>query len=163
MDDRIDHFGELVKDYYNVEELGDPAAVTEVRFSLILRVSFQVTLQKEDVVVVGRVVLDAELSAGSVKLNEPSLMLESSRMMGSGARIPLRFDTDVKVRKGKQGSGGQGFFPGAIVAVKGKNGGGGSFLVTEILSVSAIDIGIQNISTYARCDSCRPLSLRLMP
>lgn len=30
LDDRIDHFGELVKDYYNVEELGDPAAVTEV-------------------------------------------------------------------------------------------------------------------------------------
>ena len=30
LDDRIDHFGELVKDYYNVEELGDPSAVTEV-------------------------------------------------------------------------------------------------------------------------------------
>ncbi len=35
LDDRIDHFGELVKDYYNVEELGDPATVTEVRFSSI--------------------------------------------------------------------------------------------------------------------------------
>lgn len=30
LDDRIDHFGELVKAYYDVEELGDPSAVTEV-------------------------------------------------------------------------------------------------------------------------------------
>ncbi|PIL22596.1 hypothetical protein GSI_15285 [Ganoderma sinense ZZ0214-1] len=122
LDDRIDHFGELVKDYYNVEELGDPAAVTE-----------------EDVVVVGRIVMDAESSSGPVKLNEASLMLESSRMMGSGARIPLRFDPDVKMRKGKQGSRGQGFFPGAIVALKGKNGGGGSFLATEILSLPPLE------------------------
>ncbi|KAI1790115.1 DNA polymerase alpha, subunit B [Ganoderma leucocontextum] len=122
LDDRIDHFGELVKDYYNVEELGDPAAVAE-----------------EDVVVVGRVVLDAESSSGSVKLNEASLMFESSRMMGSGSRIPLRFDPDVKVRKGKPGLGGQGFFPGAIVGLKGKNGGGGSFLVTEILSLPPLE------------------------
>ncbi|KAM5535085.1 hypothetical protein V8D89_011313 [Ganoderma adspersum] len=122
LDDRIDHFGELVKDYYNLEELGDPAAVTE-----------------EDVVVVGRIVPDAESSSGPVKLNEASLMLESSRMMGSGVRIPLRFDPDVKVRKGKQGLRGQGFFPGAIVAFKGKNGGGGSFLVTEILSLPPLE------------------------
>ncbi len=33
LDDRIDHFGELVKSYYGVEELGDPSAVTEVRTS----------------------------------------------------------------------------------------------------------------------------------
>ena len=80
--------------------------------------------------------LDAESSAGSVKLNEASLMFESSRMMGSGARVQLRFDPNVKVRRGKQGMGGQGLFPGAIVALKGKNGGGGAFLATEILSVS---------------------------
>ncbi|TBU48523.1 DNA polymerase alpha, subunit B [Dichomitus squalens] len=122
LDDRIDHIGELIKDYYNVEELGDPAAVTE-----------------EEVIVVGRVVLDAESSAGSVKLNEASLMLESSRMMGSGARVQLRFDPNVKVRKGKQGLGGQGLFPGAIVALKGKNGGGGAFLATEILSLPPLD------------------------
>ena len=82
--------------------------------------------------------LDAESSAGSVKLNEASLMLESSRMMGSGARVQLRFDPNVKVRRGKKGMGGQGLFPGAIVALKGKNGGGGAFLATEILSVSVI-------------------------
>ena len=105
---------------------------------------------QEDVVVVGRVVLDAESSSGPVKLNEASLMLESSRMMGSGARIPVRFEPDVKVRKGKQGLRGQGFFPGAIVAFKGKNGGGGSFLVTEILSVSLVRGGIL-MHLYLHC------------
>lgn len=94
------------------------------------------TFMQEEVTVVGRIVHDAESSSGSVKLNEASLVLESSRMMGSGARVPLRFDADVKVRRGVRNGGGQGLFPGAIVALKGKNGGGGSFYVTEILSVS---------------------------
>ena len=59
-----------------------------------------------------------------------------SRMMGSGARVPLRFDPSINVRRGPRGVGGQGIFPGAIVALKGKNGGGGSFLAAEILAVS---------------------------
>ncbi|KAI0770357.1 DNA polymerase alpha, subunit B [Fomes fomentarius] len=122
LDDRIDHFGELIKAYYDFEELGDPSAVTE-----------------EEVVVVGRITLDSESSSGPVKLNEASIMLESSRMMGSGARVPIRFDPEVKVRKGKRGLGGQGLFPGAIVAFKGKNGGGGSFLATEILTLPPLD------------------------
>lgn len=70
-----------------------------------------------------------------MKLNEASLTLESSRQMGSGARVPLRFDPHVKLRQGKQGVGGIGLFPGAIAAFRGKNGGGGSYLVSEILSV----------------------------
>ncbi|KAI0335848.1 DNA polymerase alpha, subunit B [Cubamyces sp. BRFM 1775] len=122
LDDRIDHFGELVKAYYDIEELGDPSAVTE-----------------DDIVVVGRIVQDSETSSGAVKLNEASLMLESSRMMGSGARVPLRFDPSVNVRRGPRGVGGQGIFPGAIVALKGKNGGGGSFLAAEILGLPPLD------------------------
>jgi hypothetical protein len=58
-------------------------------------------------------------------------------MMGSGARVPLRFVPDVKIRGGAKGAGGIGFFPGAIVALRGKNGGGGWFLVTEILAVGS--------------------------
>lgn len=56
-------------------------------------------------------------------------------MLSSGARIPLRFDPSLKIRGGAQGAGGLGLFPGAIVSLKGKNGGGGWFLVTEILAV----------------------------
>ena len=93
---------------------------------------------QESITVVGRICIDAESSSQNVKLNEASLMLESSRMMGSGARIPLKFDSDVKIRGGAKGVGGIGLFPGAIVALKGKNGGGGWFLVDEILAVSDI-------------------------
>jgi DNA polymerase alpha subunit B len=71
-----------------------------------------------------------------VKLNEASVILESSRMMGSGTRIPIKFDPEIKVRGGLKGIGGVGLFPGAIVALKGKNGGGGWFYVEEILAVS---------------------------
>ena len=56
-------------------------------------------------------------------------------MMGSGSRVSLKFDAAVKVRGGPKGVGGVGLFPGAIVALRGKNGGGGWFLVEEILAV----------------------------
>lgn len=55
--------------------------------------------------------------------------------MGSGGRTPLKFDPIVKIRGGPKGAGGVGLFPGAIVALKGKNGGGGWFNVSEILTV----------------------------
>jgi DNA polymerase alpha subunit B len=59
-------------------------------------------------------------------------------MMGSGARVPLRLDAQLKVRGGIRGAGGVGLFPGAIVALKGKNGGGGYFGVSEILGVRVL-------------------------
>ena len=62
--------------------------------------------------------------------------------MGSGKRIPLKFDTNVRVRGAPKGTQEVGFFPGAIVALRGRNGGGGWFLVTEILTV-----------TYSSCSS----------
>lgn len=128
-----------MKEHYNINDLGDPSAATEVCPFYRLSISSFITLCfQEEVTVVGRITLDAETSSGPVKLNEASLTLETSRMMGSGVRIPLRFDPNVRVRQGKQGVGGVGLFPGAIVALRGKNGGGGWFLVTEILCVSSL-------------------------
>ncbi|KAA1479301.1 hypothetical protein DENSPDRAFT_742170, partial [Dentipellis sp. KUC8613] len=118
LDDRIDELGELVQEYYGIPELGDPSTSTD-----------------EDVVVVGRITLDSESSStGAVKLNEASLYLESSRMMGSGIRVPLKFEQTVKVRCGPKGQGGAGLFPGAIVALKGSNGGGW-FSASEVLTL----------------------------
>lgn len=119
LDERIDEFGALVREHFEISELGDPSSSTD-----------------EDVVVVGRITLDAESSSsGSVKLNEASLCLESSRMMGSGARVPLKFDSNVKLRASVKGLGSVGLFPGAIVALKGKNGGAGWFSASEILTL----------------------------
>lgn len=69
------------------------------------------------------------------KLTEGAIMIESSRMFSSGARVALHLDPALKIRGGVRGSGGAGIYPGAIVALKGKNGGGGYFLATEFLAV----------------------------
>lgn len=55
--------------------------------------------------------------------------------MGSGVRVPVRLTPETKLRGGIKGLGGVSFFPGAIVALRGRNGGGGFFLVDEILAV----------------------------
>ncbi|EPT05190.1 hypothetical protein FOMPIDRAFT_1057497 [Fomitopsis schrenkii] len=145
LDTRVDEMGELVRLHYNIEDLGDPSATTE-----------------EETVVVGRITLDSETSAGSVKLNEASLTLESSRQMGAGARVPLRFDPHVKLRQGKQGVGGIGLFPGAIAAFRGKNGGGGSYLVSEILSLPSLHptpaIKAEGAEPFSVCIACGPFS-----
>lgn len=91
---------------------------------------------QEATVVVGRICLDSESSSQNVKLNEASLVIECSRMWGSGARVQLKFYPGFKVRAGPAGVGGIQWFPGAIVGLKGKNGGGGCFFVEEVLSVS---------------------------
>jgi DNA polymerase alpha subunit B len=92
---------------------------------------------QEKVVVVGRITLDAEASSGSAKLNEASLHIESSRSMsmGSGVRVPLKFMPNFKVRGGPKGQANISLFPGAIVALKGSNRGGGWFLVSEVMTV----------------------------
>lgn len=70
------------------------------------------------------------------KLAEGAICIESSRMLSSGARIPLILDAAIKIRSSVRGLGGIGLYPGVIVALKGRNGGGGYFLATEILAVS---------------------------
>ncbi|KAJ3517623.1 hypothetical protein NMY22_g13921 [Coprinellus aureogranulatus] len=117
LDETIDDFAELIKDYFDIEELADPSSGTD-----------------EEVTVVGRIWQDPETAPGA-KLTESSLWLESSRMLSSGARVPLRLDPAVKVKGCIQGSGGHGFYPGQIVGLQGRNGGGGYFHATTILSM----------------------------
>ncbi|KAG8214743.1 DNA polymerase alpha subunit B [Butyriboletus roseoflavus] len=146
LDDRIDEFADLVQRHYHVDEFADPSAATE-----------------ETTTVVGRIVHDAEVSASGAKLNESSLVLESSRMMGSGVRVPIRFAPETKLRGGIKGIGGMSFFPGAIVALRGRNGGGGFFLVEELLSLPPIKMPSSPPSdanaTFSMCIACGPFSL----
>ncbi|CAE6527247.1 unnamed protein product [Rhizoctonia solani] len=119
LDDQIDEMAELVRKHYELPELGDPSAVTQ-----------------DEVVIVGRIVSDSD-----AKLGEGSIFLESSRMMGTGIRVPLEFDANVKIRCASSagtGSTGIGLFPGMIVALKGKNGSGDSFVVSEFLRMPSL-------------------------
>ncbi|KZT50936.1 DNA polymerase alpha, subunit B [Calocera cornea HHB12733] len=116
LDDIIDDMSEFVRAHYGLEELGDPASVTD-----------------EEVVVVGRVCSDADTGA---KLTESSLLLESSRIGGSGMRTPLKFEPGFSVRGRNEN--GFGLFPGQIVALRGKNGGGGWFSASEALELPGL-------------------------
>ncbi|KNZ81283.1 DNA polymerase alpha subunit B [Termitomyces sp. J132] len=134
LDDRIEEFSELIKEHYNVAELGDPTSGTDV-CATIYRCVMLVYTVKDDIIVTGRIVYDADTAdTAPPRLTETSMALEASRANG-GKRVALRLDSSVTIRGAAQGAGSVGLFPGSIVALKGKNGGGNWFLVKEILSL----------------------------
>ncbi|OJA07789.1 hypothetical protein AZE42_06739 [Rhizopogon vesiculosus] len=146
LDAQLDGFGELVlKHYRDIGQLGHPGVFSE-----------------EPCVVVGRIVLDAEASGPGVKLNEQSLILEGSRAHGDGLRVRLQLAPDLKIRGGYKGLGGVGLFPGAVVALKGRNGGGGYFIASEILAVPPMPASPALPSNLAAsfdvCIACGPFT-----
>lgn len=117
LDEQIDDFGEIIKDAYGLQELGDPHFVSD-----------------EAIHTVGRILAPPTDTA---KASSAALFLESSRLMGAGKRIALQFPPgQVKIRGGAPGVKNFGLFPGCLVCVKGRNGGGGFFAVEEVLMVS---------------------------
>ncbi|POY74018.1 hypothetical protein BMF94_2829 [Rhodotorula taiwanensis] len=118
LDSLIDEAAEIFKEYYQIEEFGDP------------------TVQSQDeILVVGRLCPETD----AAKMTETSTWLESSRMLGSGQRVLLKFEPEMKVRGGPPGAGGIGFFPGCLVGLRGTNGGGKLFAVKEVLMMPPID------------------------
>ncbi|KAG8968741.1 DNA-directed DNA polymerase alpha subunit pol12 [Tulasnella sp. 419] len=125
LDNRINEMAEIVKDYYSVEDdFADPNADTE-----------------EDVIVIGRI---CDSSADG-KLTEGSIVLEPSKWMGSGRRIPIQFSSTFRMYRDTPPAGGEragmGFFPGAIAAFKGNKAHsqeGGFFMVKELLPVRVL-------------------------
>ncbi|KAG0696384.1 DNA polymerase alpha subunit B [Suillus ampliporus] len=146
LDTQLDGFGELIlKHYRDVGQLGHPGVFSEGTS-----------------VVVGRIVLDAEASGPGVKLNDQSLILEASRAHGDGLRVPLQLAPDLKIRGGYKGLGGVGLFPGAVVALKGRNGGGGYFIASEILAMPPMPASPAPPSNVAAsfdvCIACGPFT-----
>ncbi|SMR46752.1 unnamed protein product [Zymoseptoria tritici ST99CH_1E4] len=106
LDDRIDSFTEQVQKHYELEDsaFGNPAAQSTA-----------------EIVAVGRIACDVP----NGKLNASSLVLETSRRMGAGMRVPLQMDPSLTYD----------FFPGKIVALRGTNVGGEFFRPTEVLPI----------------------------
>lgn len=104
LDDRIDTFTELVQEHHKLPDsaFGNPAAQSS-----------------SEVVAVGRIACDQP----DGKLNAASVVLETSRRMGAGMRVPLKFENGV----------GYDLFPGKIVALRGTNVSGEYFAVSETL------------------------------
>ncbi|KAG6840795.1 hypothetical protein C0991_004267 [Blastosporella zonata] len=145
LDERIEQFAGMIKTHYNVTDLGDPTSTSD-----------------EDITAIGRIVHDSDVSNPVLpKLTEASIALEVSRGMG-GSRVALRFDPLLTIRGGAQGAGGTGLFPGAIVALKGKNGGGGWFLLPPLkptLGQLPVKADPANGTLFSMSIACGPYTL----
>lgn len=106
LDDRIDDFLSIVQGYHKLDDSVFGSAASQ---------------STTEVVAVGRIASDSMEG----KLNAASLVLETSRRMGNGLRVPLKMD---KIRSWS-------FFPGQIVALRGNNATGNEFVVNEILEI----------------------------
>ena len=106
LDERIDEFMGLIQQHHKLDDSAFGSAATQ---------------STSEVVAIGRVACDTPEG----KLNAASLVLEMSRRMGAGLRVPLKLDNLSSYQ----------FFPGQIVAVRGQNASGEYFTVSEVLEV----------------------------
>lgn len=106
LDDRIDEFMTLVQVYHELEDSAFGNAASQ---------------STSEIVAVGRIASD--MLEG--KFNSASIVLETSRRMGAGLRVPLKVDSVPSYE----------FFPGKIVALRGVNASGEYFSVNEVFSV----------------------------
>lgn len=107
LDDQIDsHASYLAESYPELSSLiGNPNIISQ-----------------EDIIAVGRITPDS--AALDDPLNKDSLCLEPSRAMGIGQRVKLNL-SHIKDYL---------FFPGQIVALKGRNANGSFFTVNEVIA-----------------------------
>ncbi|KAK5552112.1 DNA-directed DNA polymerase alpha subunit pol12 [Exophiala xenobiotica] len=129
LDERIDDFLALVQKHHNLEDsaFGNAAAQST-----------------SEIIAVGRIASDTPEG----KLNSASLVLEMSRRMGAGLRVPLKVDALPSYQ----------FFPGQIVAVKGTNASGLYFTVKEVLSIPKLPMPLSTTSEIAAVNECLEVS-----
>lgn len=104
LDDRIEEFESLIQNHHQLEdsELGNPTRKSQ-----------------NEIVAVGRIASDSQ----DGKLNLGSLLLETSRRVGGGIRVPLKVGNLPSYD----------FFAGKIVALRGTNASGDFFSTKEVL------------------------------
>ncbi|CAN9279811.1 unnamed protein product [Alternaria sp. RS040] len=110
LDDRIDEFRDLLRDTAGLDE----SAFGNPNYP-----------SPSEIIAVGRIANDT--SEG--RLNTASIVLEGSRRHGSGRRVPLNVE----------GLSSYDFFPGQIVALRGTNASGDSFVVSEVLPLPLLN------------------------
>lgn len=113
MDERIDYVGSLIQEAHGIEVFANPTRVGQ-----------------EAVYAYGLICSDAS----EVRLSANSVILQTSRDLGMGGRIPLDL---AKVD-------GYTLFPGQVIGVKGTNHGGRAFQVDEILMVNCFLLSCSN-------------------
>ncbi|TQS37002.1 hypothetical protein Golomagni_02537 [Golovinomyces magnicellulatus] len=119
LDDKIDEYMFMIQDYHKIEESQFGSAASQ---------------STHEIIAIGRIATDTL----DGKLNSNSLMLETSRRIGAGLRIPLKVDSLDSFQ----------FFPGQIVALKGINTSGDSFLASEILEPPLLPGAASTIASF---------------
>ncbi|KAH8554014.1 DNA polymerase alpha subunit B N-terminal-domain-containing protein [Umbelopsis sp. PMI_123] len=113
IDDRIEYFSEVVMQHHNVQEFANPTRANQ-----------------SSIMAVGRIC--CEDAAG--KLNEQSVVLESSRSMGMGKRVKLNLSNLP----------GYSVFPGQVVALNGVNNSGKLLTVSEFLPIPLPSLAVHD-------------------
>ncbi|WBW74917.1 DNA polymerase alpha B-subunit [Schizosaccharomyces osmophilus] len=135
LDDRIDLFSGIVCEHYKIadDDLANPSELTQ-----------------EMVTVVGRVVVDSNTVGG--RLNSNSILLETSRRLGAGARVSLKLDEVLNYS----------IFPGQIIALKGSNPSGKVFVAKEILPFPPLPFPVsskEEIENHNNQENNQPISV----
>ena len=117
LDERIDEFMSIIQKHHGLED------------SVFGNAASQGT---NEIVAVGRIASDTPEG----KLNSASLVLETSRRMGAGMRVPLKIDAMASPWQ---------FFPGQIVALRGTNASGAYFTVSEVLQTPLLPVSVSPI------------------
>ena len=126
LDNRLDEIAQVIAHAFSIDELSDPSIPSQ-----------------ETIYTVGRICARVDPGVPQAHLAPPTLMLESSRMIGNGQRVALALDTECRVRyawsdEAAAASSTVGLFPGMIVGLRGRNGSGGRFVADELLMPPAL-------------------------
>lgn len=88
IDDRIEYFAEVVMQHHKIEEFVNPTKANQVGYNYPMSNEIECMLTisvQSNIMAVGRICCEDVEG----KLNEQSIMLESSRFMGMGKRVKL--------------------------------------------------------------------------
>lgn len=136
LDTRLGEMGDVIQQAFGLsKDWDDPTIPSQESVYTVGRICARL----DPPTMRGKSSVDAD-GPSSLKLTMSNLMLETSRMVGNGQRVPLVIDAKCRIYYAwtdatAQASNVLGLFPGMIVGMKGRNGSGHRFVAEELFIV----------------------------